>query len=366
MPHPSSVLSPHEHLRQLHHVYGPLSPAFVAEELHCTLAEAVEHLYGPHASRYCWVNLADLADLAAVGLAGLKRWVRQHHLQCAPQRGRGRTAPPYLHLEDAHHLLSLMPETQKASANALPRVKGSDLGSAAITQQALQTTVDVNWQLARQAMWPMTVERLAEAVYSSWSPTAQQRTRSLLRTWEAQGKVVCFARGLYDLVRPVLVLDPERFGRSVLAKEELQKLRAHHLELAHWPGGSLAAAWRAYSRFYASPLLAVADRAEPTFLEYLLVRQLNPVWVPGEVDARYEELCQEAAFYRLVPAPPQSVSQTERPPLTVENIEAGLIDFRAAAEATRLKMQRTGSKGQRPGSGQKTTASSSRSIQERI
>ncbi|GGL95123.1 hypothetical protein GCM10010840_36520 [Deinococcus aerolatus] len=53
MHHTSRPLSPHEHLRQLHHVYGPLSPAFVAEELHGTLEEAEHYLYGPYAAGYC-------------------------------------------------------------------------------------------------------------------------------------------------------------------------------------------------------------------------------------------------------------------------------------------------------------------------
>ncbi len=364
MHHTSSALPPHEHLRQLQHVYGPLSPAFVAEELNCTLEEAEHHLYGSHTSRYCWVSLADLGHLSAVSPIGLERWVRRHHLQSAPQAGQGRTAPLHLHLEDARHFLSLRPGTQHVSADALPRMRGEDLGPASIPSPVTHTAlVDVDWQLARQAAWPMTVERLAEAVYGSRSSTAQQRTRSLLRTWEAQGRVVCFARGLYDLVRPVLVLDPERFGRSLLAKEDLRKLRVHHPEIAHWPSRPLAAAWRSYSAFYANTLLPVAERAEPTFLEYLLVRQLNPEGIPGEVNAQYEELCQEAAFYRLMPAPSQNVIETQQHGLTVENIQAGLIDFKAAAEATRLKMQRHSGKGQAPGRDHRTTRA--KGVQER-
>lgn len=84
--------------------------------------------------------------------------------------------------------------------------------------------------------------------------------------------------------------------------------------------------------------------------------------MPVAVNARYEELCQEAAFYRMIPAPPQSAPQTEKPALTVENIEAGLIDFKAAAEATRLKMQRKGGTGQVPGHRTRTTGS--RGVQE--
>ncbi|MBB5365223.1 hypothetical protein [Deinococcus humi] len=133
-----------------------------------------------------------------------------------------------------------------------------------------------------------------------------------------------------------------------MPRDELQKLSAHHPELAHWPGGSLASAWRAYSAFYAGTLLPVEDRGEPTFLEYLLVGQLNPEGLPGKVDARYEELCQAAAFYRLVSILPRRAVGTKQPPLTVENILAGLIDFGAAAEATRLKMQRQSGWGRSP------------------
>ena len=362
MHHTSSFLPPQEHLRQLHRTYGPLSPAFVAEELECSLQEATRLLYGRHASWFCWVSLADLAHLSGVSLPDLKRWVRRHHLQGAPQRGQGRAAPLFIHLEDARHFLFLTPQPQNAGADALPRVKAEDLESVAGKAFTQVSTVDVDWQLARQAAWPMTVERLAEAVYSSRSLQAQQQTRKILRRWEAQGKVVCFARGLYDLVRPSLVLDQERYGKSVLPREDLQKLRIHHPELAHWASGPLAAAWRAYSRFYANTLLPVADRGEPALLEYLMVRQLNPAWVPGEVDAGYEALCREAAFYRLIPAAPQRVLETDPPVLTVENIEAGLIDFTAAAEATRLKMHRNFNKGS--GRGRRTTAV--RGVQKRV
>jgi hypothetical protein len=146
----------------------------------------------------------------------------------------------------------------------------------------------------------------------------------------------------------------------VLAREDLQKLRAHHPEIAHWPSGPLAAAWRAYSRFYAGRLLPVADRGEPTFLEYLLVDQLNPEGRPGTVDARYEKLCQDAAFYRLIPAPLQHAVGTQKPALTVENIQAGLIDFKAAAEATRLRMQRHTGRGRNPEGGHSPERSSGR------
>ncbi len=365
MPHTPSALPPHEHLRQLQHVYGPLSPAFVAEELGCSLEEAAHHLYGRYAARFCWVSLADLVSLSEVSMMGLKRWVRRHHLQSAHLQGQGRAAPLHIHLEDARHFLSLTPETQHVSANALPRVTGEDLKSFPLLSSVTQAAVvDVDWQLARQAAWPMTVDRLADAVYGSRATQARQQIQRMLRRWEAQGRIVCFSRGLYDLVRPVLVLDPERFGRSVLPKEDLQKLRAHHPEIAHWPSRPLAAAWRSYSAFYANTLLPVADRGEPTFLEYLLVGQLHPDGLPDAVNARYEELCREAAFYRLIHAPSPDATETEQPELTVEKIEVGLIDFRAAAEATRLKMQRKGSKGQPPGHGRRTTGS--RGVQDRV
>ncbi|WP_156039461.1 hypothetical protein [Deinococcus marmoris] len=310
------ALPPHEHLRQLHRVYGPLSPVFVAEELRCTLDEAVHHLYGPHAAQYVWVSLADLVHLSAVSLMGLKRWVRHHHLQSAYQQGQGRGAPPHIHLDDARHFLHGQQNLTSAISDALPRVKGEDLRSFPLRSQVTKAAVvDMDWQLARQAAWPMTVDRLAEAVHGSRSAHARQQVQRTLRRWEAQGRVVCFARGLYDLVRPSLVLDPERYGRSVLLREDTQKLHAHHPEIAHWPSRSLAAAWRAYSRFYAERLLPVADRGEPTFLEYLLVCQLNPAEMPGEVNARYEVLCQEAAFYRLVPGPCQGAAEAEQPPL---------------------------------------------------
>ncbi|OLV15696.1 hypothetical protein BOO71_0014128 [Deinococcus marmoris] len=327
----------------------------MAEELRCTLDEAIHYLYGPHAALYTWVSLADLAHLATVDMAGLKRWVRRHHLQSAQLQRQARTAPAYIHLDDARHFLHqhLTSET----VDALPRVNVTDLGSSPLPSPAVQTAVDVDWHLARQAAWPMTVDRLAEAVYSSRSTQAQQQTRKILRRWEAQGRVVCFARGLYDLVRPSLVLDPVRYGKSVLPREDLQKLRVHHPEIAHWTSGPLAAAWRAYSRFYANTLLPIVDRGEPTFLEYLLVAQLHPDGLPDAVNARYEELCQEAAFYRLVPAPPQRAPEMEKPALTVKNVEAGLIDFKAVAEATRLKMQRKGSKGQTSSRGRKTMVS---------
>ncbi|QFP75277.1 hypothetical protein [Deinococcus sp. AJ005] len=65
-----------------------------------------------------------------------------------------------------------------------------------------------------------------------------------------------------------------------------------------------------------------------------------------------------------VPALPQGAAEMEQPELTVENIEAGLIDFKAVAEATRLKMQRHSGKGQTLALGRRTTASKTRGMQE--
>ena len=364
--HFARALPPQEHLRQLHHVYGPLSPAFVAEELRCTREEAARYLYGLHADRYCWVSLADLAHLSAMNMAVLKRWVRRHHLHSASLKGEGRGGPLYIHLDDARAFLRRQqrrtPEQEGAAAEALPRVTGEDLGPAPIVKAAV---VDVDWHLARQAAWPMTVDRLAEAIYGSRAAHARHQTRRTLRRWEAQGRVVCFARGLYDLLRPTVVLDQERYRRGVLPREDLQNLRAHHPELAHWSDGSLAGAWRAYSHFYARTLLPVMDRGEPSLLEYLTVGQLNPGGMPEAVDARYEELCREAAFYRLVPAPLHPALDFHRAPdsptpaLTVENMEAGLSAFKEMAETTRAKMQRTFT-GQASGRNRTTTGSGAR------
>jgi len=118
-------------------------------------------------------------------------------------------------------------------------------------------------------------------------------------------------------------------------------LREHHPEIAHWPSGSIAAAWWAYSRLYGGSLLPVADRGEPTWLEYLMVRQLHPEIQDLTLNAQYEELCQETAFYRLVTAP----VQPDRLQVTVENIEAGLIDFKTLAQATRRKLQLDSTRG---------------------
>lgn len=85
--------------------------------------------------------------------------------------------------------------------------------------------------------------------------------------------------------------------------------------------------------------------------------------MPGEVDAGYEALCWEAAFYRLLPTAPQQALETVPPVLTVENIEAGLIDFGAAAEATRQKMQRHSGRSRNPDGGRRTTRS--KGVQER-
>jgi len=346
----SDSLPREEHLRQLRCVYGSLSPAFVAEELECTLEEAAFQLYGSREAQHCWVSLADVSRLFGVNVVSLKRWVRHHHIQSAQRRGQGRPGPLVIHLEDARHYLHSQRDKASGTAfpslNALPRCTAEDLlPPAAPGHVPNEKAVDVDWQLARRAAWPMTVERLAEAVYGSRSTQAQQQARRVARRWETLGRVICFARGLYDLVRPALVLDPGRYRRSFLPREALQKLRKHHPEIEHWSDGPIAAAWRAYSKFYTGALLPVADSGEPTFLEYLMVRQLHPEAVLFRMDAQYDELCQETVFYRLIPLPSRTSMETDRHNLTVENIEAGLIDFKAEATATRLKLQMNFDKG---------------------
>lgn len=360
---------PEEHLRQLQRVYGPLSPAFVAVELECTLEEAAFQLYGTRAAQHCWVSLADMARLFGVNVVSLKRWVRHHHVQSAQKRGPGRTVPLLIHLDDARHYLysqwDQAPGTAFPGLDPLPRYAAEDLlAPPAPSHVTRATAVDVDWQLARRAAWPMTVERLAEAVYGSRSAQVQQQARRLVRRWETLGRVICFAGGLYDLVRPSLVLDPGRYGRSSLPREALQKLRAHHPEIVHWSDGSIAAAWRAYSRFYTGAVLPVDDRGEPTFLEYLMVRQLHPDSVPSHMDARYDELCQETVFYRLIPSPSRTAIRTDQHKLTVENIEAGAIDFKALADATRLRMQMNFDKGKALSGSRRATAS--KALQESV
>lgn len=205
--------------------------------------------------------------------------------------------------------------------------------------------MDLDWQLARRAAWPMTPQRLADAVYGGRSAGKLRRARRLLGLWETQGRVTCFARGLYDLVRPALVLRPEGYGRRALPLEDLKRLRTYHPEITHWQNGSLAAAWRSYSRLYGEARLPVFDRREPSLLEYLMVRQLHPEVGELRLDAQYEALCREVVFYRLVAAPVQEPVGKKSPAVTVANIEAGLIDFKALAELTRRKMQRGPGKG---------------------
>ncbi|MFC4640122.1 hypothetical protein [Deinococcus hohokamensis] len=342
MPHRSAPALPRaEHLRQLRKVYGPLSPAFVAEELDCTLQQATQFLYGAQMAEHCWVRLCDLAWVSGQEEAQVLAWVKDHHLQTSTSGPRRAPNVTFLHLADATRYLQghTLPSAHPAWA-ALPRWTAAHLQrQPTVIRKRGTPASDLDWQLARKAAWPMTVERLAEAVYRSRSPQALRQTRRLLRAWEAQGRVVCFARGLYDLVRPVLLLDPALYGRSVLPKASIQGLRDQHPEVGHWPSTSLAAAWRAYSRLYGSPLLPVLSRREPTFLEYLMVRQLHPAESALQLDARYEALCQETAFYRLgtaLPAPEAPAT----PEVSVANLEAGLIDFKALVDATRQKLQR--------------------------
>ncbi|MFC6662473.1 hypothetical protein [Deinococcus multiflagellatus] len=110
--------------------------------------------------------------------------------------------------------------------------------------------------------------------------------------------------------------------------------------MGHWPSAPLAAAWRAYSQLYGAALLPVLDRREPTFLEYLMVRQLHPTERNLQLDARYEALCQTTTLYRLATAPLAPVEARNTSPVTVENVAAGVVDFQALVAATRQKLQR--------------------------
>ncbi|ASN83335.1 hypothetical protein [Deinococcus ficus] len=332
------VLPPDEHVRQLQRVFAPLNPGFVAEELECTPEAAAAHLYGERAARHTWVSLADVAQIGEVPIRPLKAWMRRHHVPCVPM-GPGRTAVLLVHLDDARWYLERhaprfewrpFPNVEYLTRLALPEPE--------VPGPAPAPVVDVDWQLARRAAWPMTAERLAEAVFGTRSGDARPRALKLLRRWEREGRVVCFARGLYDLVRPVTILDPAGHQGRPLPLADSRRLRANHPELAHWPSAALGAAWRAYSALYGGRLLPVLDRAEPTLLEFLLVRQLHPGEQDLRLDARYEALCQDAALYRVGVAP---VPRPAAPvPVTAENIEAGLIDFQALVQATRRKLQR--------------------------
>lgn len=155
----------------------------------------------------------------------------------------------------------------------------------------------------------------------------------MLRVWERQGRVVCYARGLYDLIRPALVLDPGPYHGRPLRLAETRLLRTNHPELAHWSSAALGAAWRAYSTLYGGQLLPVLDRAEPTLLEYLLVRQVRPDCADLRLDGQYEELCREAALYRLSPAP---AIQGDQAPDTAPNLtdEVAVVRPRPTAPGT--------------------------------
>ncbi|SMB97103.1 hypothetical protein [Deinococcus hopiensis] len=344
---PSCPLSVEEHLRQLQRVYGPIGPAFAAEELGCSLNEAAEHLYGTRAEQHTWVSLPDMVCLCGANKTELKRWVQQEQIECRRRTGQGKGTPMMIRLVDAQRYLEAHPAgaahpfgTVHALFEYLPRFTAGERPNATPASEPKAKSVDVDWALARQAAWPMTAERLADAVYGTRSAGEQHKARRLLQRWETQGRVTCFARGLYDLVRPALLLSAERYGRRALPQGDLQKLRAHHPEIAHWPNGSLAAAWRAYSRVFGSGVLPVFERREPSWLEYLLIRQLHPDVQVLRVDAAYEALCREVALYRLLPAPVPRPAPTKPIEVTVENIEAGLVDFKALAEATRRKLQR--------------------------
>ena len=324
---PPCCLPPAEHIRQLQHVYGDLSPAFVAEELLCTLDVAAEHLYGGRAAQHSWVRLTDLASVAEVPLASLKRWMRRHHVPLIQNGRRGRTAALLVHLDDALRYLALhrprSPWRDFPNVDYLPRTALDDLPAIQEGLTSRAPAVDVDWHLARRAAWPMTAERLADAVFGSRSADAQRQARKMLRVWERQGRVVCYARGLYDLIRPALVLDPAAYHGRPLRLAETRLLRTNHPELAHWSSAALGAAWRAYSTLYGGQLLPVLDRAEPTLLEYLVVRQVRPDRADLRLDGQYEELCREAALYRLSPAP---AAQGDQAPATAANIDADLTD----------------------------------------
>ncbi|SMB77747.1 hypothetical protein [Deinococcus hopiensis] len=65
MPSPSCPLLGEEHLRQLHRVYGPISPAFAIEELGCSLQQATGYLYGLQADHHTRVSLPDMVRLCS-------------------------------------------------------------------------------------------------------------------------------------------------------------------------------------------------------------------------------------------------------------------------------------------------------------
>ena len=88
-------------------------------------------------------------------------------------------------------------------------------------------------------------------------------------------------------------------------------------------------------------MLPVLERREASWLEYLLIRQLHPEVQIVKIDAAYEALCREVTWYRLIPAPQPRAALTKPVQVTVENIEAGLVDFRALAEATRRKLRKS-------------------------
>ncbi|MBZ9753476.1 hypothetical protein K7W42_21820 [Deinococcus sp. HMF7604] len=71
-----------------------------------------------------------------------------------------------------------------------------------------------------------------------------------------------------------------------------------------------------------------------------MVRQLHPVEGPLHLNARYNTLCQGAALYRLGTAPLARAGDAGSIEVTAENIQAGLVDFKALVVATRQKLQR--------------------------
>ena len=71
-----------------------------------------------------------------------------------------------------------------------------------------------------------------------------------------------------------------------------------------------------YSRVYGSAVLPVFERREPSWLEYLLVRQLRPEIQILRVDVAYEGLCWEVALYRLIPG----LNRVLHPPTPLEHL----------------------------------------------
>ncbi|GGS10208.1 Lrp/AsnC family transcriptional regulator [Deinococcus sedimenti] len=57
------------------------------------------------------------------------------------------------------------------------------------------------WARAQMVEWPVTIERLATALYGQVTGETRARTSVNLSHWGKKGRVVRVARGVYDLVR---------------------------------------------------------------------------------------------------------------------------------------------------------------------